>query len=476
MNVRHMGARVFRPDASRALRETGMSVETIQNPNAAMAARLELDHAADIVEFLNGKGTAEITELVSHMPLNWAVEVLDQPELRDASEVIEALPQEKAVAILEGMAADRAADVLRWVSEPAGARLRGALSLGTRAALENLLAYPEGTAGSLMTTEFVSVPSTWTAAETLAHIREVESSRETVYAIYVIDPASHRLVAIVPLRRLILGAPEAPVASLAPRHVPIFVSPHTDREEVARAIRKYNLLAVPVLDTTGRVLGIVTVDDVIDALIEEQTEDVQRMGGMEAIDKPYLKITFGEMIHKRAGWLAILLVSEMLTASAMQVFADELERAIVLALFIPLVMSAGGNSGSQATSLIIRALALHEVKLADWWRVAVRELPTGIVLGAILGVIGMVRILIWQQTGLFDYGEHWKLFAMTIGATLVGIVTFGSLTGSLLPFLLKRIGFDPATASAPFIATLVDVTGIVIYFSVAWVFLRGTLL
>jgi magnesium transporter len=231
-----------------------------------------------------------------------------------------------------------------------------------------------------------------------------------------------------------------------------------------------------VVDTTGHVLGIVTVDDVIDAMIEEQTEDVQRMGGMEAIDEPYLEISFKEMIKKRAGWLCILFISEMFTASAMQFFSDELEKAIVLALFIPLVMSSGGNSGSQATSLIIRALALHQVRLRDWWRVALRELPTGITLGTILGVIGIIRIVVWQQIGLFDYGEYWKLLAVTIGAALIGIVTFGSLAGSLMPFLLKRLGFDPASASAPFIATLVDVTGIVIYFSVAWLFLHGTIL
>ena len=459
-----------------------MNVGTLRRQDEAgdgaspMAAGLELNHVADIVDFLNGKSAEEATDLVAHMPLAWSVEVLDQPEFHDACEVIEALPQPKAAAILEGMSADRAADVLRWVSDPARERLRAALGVEAKTAIDHLLTYPEGTAGSLMTTEFVSVPATWTAGRTMEHLREVEGSRETIYAIYVTDPESQRLVATVPLRRLMFGAPDAAVATLAPGHAPISVRPQTNREEVARTIRKYDLLAVPVLDSTGRILGIATVDDVMDAMIEEQTEDVQRMGGMEVIDKPYLDIPFMEMIRKRAGWLAVLFLSEMLTASAMQVFADELERAIVLALFIPLVMSSGGNSGSQATSLIIRALALQEVRISDWWRVAVRELPAGIVLGTILGIIGMLRIAVWQEAGIFDYGEHWKLFAVTIGSALGGIVTFGSLTGSLLPLLLKRLGFDPATASAPFIATLVDVTGIVIYFSVAWVFLHGTLL
>jgi magnesium transporter len=203
---------------------------------------------------------------------------------------------------------------------------------------------------------------------------------------------------------------------------------------------------------------------------------VQKFGGMEAIDEPYLQTGFLEMIRKRAGWLCILFLGEMLTASAMQHYQAELDRALVLALFIPLIMSSGGNSGSQATSLLIRALALHELRLGDWWRVALRELPTGLTLGAILGLLGMTRITLWQQLGLFDYGPHWDLVAMTVGSALVGIVTFGSLSGSMLPFILKRVGFDPASASAPFVATLVDVTGLMIYFSIALVFLRGTLL
>lgn len=240
-------------------------------------------------------------------------------------------------------------------------------------------------------------------------------------------------------------------------------------------ISKYDMLAVPVVEDR-HIIGIVTVDDMIDAILEESTEDVQKFGGMAAIDEPYMQISFTSMIRKRAGWLLVLFLSEMLTASAMQHFADELQKAIVLTLFIPLIMSSGGNSGSQATSLIIRALALQEVRLKDWWRVAVREIPTGLTLGAILGVIGIVRISVWQEAGIYDYGPHWMLVAATVGAALVGIVVFGSLAGSMLPFALKRLGFDPASASAPFVATLVDVTGLVIYFTVALTILRGTLL
>jgi len=252
--------------------------------------------------------------------------------------------------------------------------------------------------------------------------------------------------------------------------------PLMTQEDVARLIRKHNLLALPVVSEDGHMLGIVTVDDVIDTMIADQTEDAQKFGGMEALGKPYMKIGFAGMIRKRAGWLCALFLGEMLTASAMQHFEGELERAIVLTLFVPLIMSSGGNSGSQATSLIIRALALGELKLSDWWRVLLRELPTGIVLGTILGLVGFARIVLWQNIGLYDYGEHWVLVGATIFAALIGIVTFGSLAGSMLPFILQRLRLDPASASAPFVATLVDVSGLVIYFSVALLILSGTLL
>jgi magnesium transporter len=280
----------------------------------------------------------------------------------------------------------------------------------------------------------------------------------------------------LPLRRLITADPNVSVLQAAPARRPVTISSDASRDEATRLISKYDLLAVPVVDGTGQLVGIVTVDDVIDAIVERQTEEVQRFGGMAAIDQPYMDISFAEMIRKRAGWLCALFISEMLTASAMQGFQGELEKAIVLTLFIPLIMSSGGNSGSQATSLIIRALALRELRLKDWWRIALRELPAGMTLGAILGTIGIVRITVWQFAGFYDYGAHWPLIALTVGMTLVGIVTFGSMAGSMLPFVLKRVGFDPASASAPFVATLVDVSGLVIYFSIAYVVLKGTLL
>jgi magnesium transporter len=327
-----------------------------------------------------------------------------------------------------------------------------------------------------MTTEFLTVPTTWTVEEALQLIRRVGGAKETVYAVYVVDPTNGTLRHVVSLRELMLSDRSRRVVDLGSTRKVLTVSPRTDREDVAKLISKYDLLAVPVVDTDGRVLGIVTVDDVIDALVAETTEDVQKFGGMEALDEPYMEITLARMLRKRAGWLAALFIGEMLTATAMGYFEHEIARAVVLALFVPLIISSGGNSGSQATSLIIRAMALGEVRLRDWWRVALRELPSGLCLGAFLGVIGVFRILLWQAVGWYDYGPHYPKVALTVGVALLGVITFGSLAGSMLPFVLRRFGFDPASASAPFVATLVDVTGLIIYFTVALVILRGTLL
>jgi magnesium transporter len=443
---------------------------------AVLAASLIGEHVADTVEILNKLEPSQAADVVRLLPRDVAIEILDKPELDFGAEIIETLPRYVAAPLLAGMSADMAADIVQLLEEPAKTELLGALDDVSRAAIVGLLAYPENTAGAMMTTEFVSVPSNWTVDQTLQHIRRVERSRETVYAIYVLDPVTRRLVGAVTLRRLIAGEPSANILTLIPDHDTITTLPLVDREDVARLITRHDLLAVPVLDKAGHVLGIVTVDDIIDAIIEESTEDVQKFGGMSATEEPYMQIGLFEMIRKRGGWLSILFVSEMLTASVMQHFEGQLEKALVLTLFIPLIMSSGGNSGSQATSLLIRSLALHDVKLADWWRVMMRELPTGLILGGLLGLIGFGRVVVWQKFGIYDYGEHWVLVGLTVAAALVGVVTFGSVAGSMLPFALQRVGFDPASASAPFVATLVDVTGLMIYFSAAVLILRGTLL
>jgi magnesium transporter len=456
------------------VRDPATKTDDMVNPSF-LAASMTEERAPDIVEAVNDMPPELAVAVLLQLAPDRAIEVLDQPGLEREPELVTMMPREAAAKLLAGMSADRVADIFRQVEEPCCSELLDLLDPDTRVNIRRLLEYPKDTAGSIMTTEFASVPSTYTVQQTLDYIRHVESSRETVYAIYVLDPLSKKLVKTISLRGLVTGDPEAPVLSVTRPGRLITATPLMDREDVARLISKYDLLAVPVVDG-DRVIGIVTVDDVIDAILQETTEDVQKFGGMAAINEPYMEIGFWQMMKKRGGWLCALFLSEMLTASAMQGYEGELEKAIVLTLFIPLIMSSGGNSGSQATSLLIRALALRELEIKDWWRVALREVPSGLALGAMLGLIGIVRISFWQYLGFYDYGEHWVLIALTVGVALIGIVTFGSLTGSMLPFLLQRIGFDPASASAPFVATLVDVTGLVIYFSVASLILRGTLL
>jgi magnesium transporter len=444
---------------------------------ADLAEALVGMRAADIAEALRDLAPEAAAKVMAALPFDLAVQVFDEPELEHHRyEIIKRMDERSAVALIEAMSADQQADLFRELPDEDRARLIRKIDAPTREALSLLLRYPPDTAGGIMTTEFVSMPETWTVEQALRYIGDVGRAKETVYAIYVLDPGTQRLVHVVSLRELMTAARQASVGEVGDRRAPITVRPLTDREEVARVISKYNLLAVPVVDDGSHVIGIVTVDDVIDAIIREQTEDVQKFGGMEALDEPYTEISFARMIRKRAGWLTALFLGEMLTATAMGHFEAEIAHAVVLALFVPLIISSGGNSGSQATSLIIRSLALRELRLRDWWRVALRELPSGLTLGAILGVVGVTRILLWEKAGWYDYGPHYLLVALTVGLALVGVVTFGSLTGSMLPFALRRLGFDPASASAPFVATLVDVTGLVIYFTVAALILRGTLL
>jgi magnesium transporter len=458
------------------LRSTMNAVNAEMAPAHTLAEQLASMHAADAIELLNELELTDSIGILAEMPHEHAVLILDQPELHSAAAIIKALPAATARELLDAMSIDRVTDIFHEYDAETRVRLAVGLGPETTAALRKLLRYPPHTAGSLMTTEFVSVPADWTVAQTLQHIREVERSRETIYAIYVVDPTTKKLIRAVALRHLIFSENDASIMSVGRDVAPVTVGPLTDQEDVARLFRKHDLLAVPVVNESHHVIGIVTVDDVLDAMTQAMTEDTLKFGGMEALNKPYMQIGFLHMIRKRAGWLGVLFLSEMLTASAMQHFEGELEKAVVLTLFIPLIMSSGGNSGSQATSLLIRALALQELRLKDWWRVALREIPTGLVLGGFLGLIGIARITTWQMLGLYDYGQHWPLIAATVGTALVGIVTFGSLVGSMLPFAMQKLGFDPASASAPFVATLVDVTGLVIYFSIALIILSGTLL
>ena len=333
--------------------------------------------------------------------------------------------------------------------------------------------YPEDEAASLMHAGYVKISPEVTVEEAIAETRQQAGQVEMIYYAYALDQTEH-LIGVVSFRELLSAERSRKVREVM-RTDYVSVVEDADQETVAQLLAKRRLLAVPVLDQEGHMLGIITSTDVAGLVQQEAGEDIVKIGGMEALDGPYLQVTFAQMVRKRAGWLAILFVGEMLTATAMGFFSSEIERAVVLALFIPLIISSGGNSGSQATTLVIRAMALGEIRLGDWWRVIRRELAAGFTLGAILGVIGITRIFLWHALR-GTYGPHYLVVALTIGCSLVGVVMFGTTAGSMLPFILRRCGLDPASASAPFVATLVDVTGLVIYFSVAQVILRGILL
>jgi magnesium transporter len=442
----------------------------------SIAAETEEMHPADLADVAEALPRERVADLLNALSSDRAADVLEYLNEDLRSEVLEAMTTRQAAELVTQMTPDDRADVLDEMEEERADEILSEIPEQAREETERLLAYEPDTAGGLMTTEFVSVAEDTPVEEALAAVRRIARAgrREAMYAIYATDPEGH-VKGVMSLDEL-LAAPEGALVREVAWEEVVTVPPTADREEVAQLTQNYDLVLLPVVDSNHRILGVVTVDDVIDALVEEHTEDVQRFGGMEALDEPYMQIGFWRMIRKRGGWLCALFVSEMLTATAMQHFQLELEKAIVLTLFIPLIMSSGGNSGSQATSLIIRAMALGEVRLRDWWRIASRELPAGLVLGMILGMIGFIRIVMWQKLGIFNYHEHYMLLATTVAVALTGVVTFGSLAGSMLPFLMRRIGFDPASASAPFVATLVDVTGLSIYFYVALFFLRGTLL
>lgn len=441
-----------------------------------VAAETEEMHPADLADVAEAMPRERVAELLSALPAERAADVLEYLNEDLRAEVLEAMTTRQAAELVTQMTPDDRADVLEEMEEDRADEILSEIPEQARQETERLLAYEPDTAGGLMTTEFVSVSEDTRVEEALAAVRRIARAgrREAMHAIYATD-ADGRLKGVMSLHEL-LAAPEGALVRDVAWEEVVTVPPTADREEAARLTSEYDLVVLPVVDENHRILGVVTVDDVIDALVEEHTEDVQRFGGMTALDEPYTQIGFFSMIGKRGGWLSVLLLGEMMTASVMRGFEHELASALVLTLFIPLIISSGGNSGSQATSLIIRAMALGEIQLRDWWRVALRELPTGLVLGSILGLLGVIRIVAWQFMWPGTYGEHYLLVAGVVGVALLGVVTFGSLAGSMLPFILRRAGFDPASASAPFVATLVDVTGLVIYFYAAVFILRGTLL
>lgn len=430
----------------------------------------ETEDAAELISNLPESEQAIVFRL---LPRDLAAETFEYLDPEAQKNLIRALLKEEVAELLNEMSPDDRTALLEDLPGTVVKELISLLSPEERQIARELLGYPPGSIGRLMTPDYISVRPEWTISQVLSHIRRVGRGSETLDVISVVDQKG-KLLDDLHIHDILLAEPEQTVADLMDDHVvALFVN--DSQEETVGVFRKYDRFVLPVTDADGVLLGIVTADDVLDVAEEEATEDIQKFGGMEALEEPYLRIPLLDMVKKRAGWLVVLFLGEMLTASALGFFEAELQRAVVLALFLPLIISSGGNTGSQAATLIIRAMALGEVTLVDWWRVMRREIVSGVLLGCILGSFGFLRITLWS---LFSdvYGPHWLLVGFTVGFSLIGVVLWGTLSGSMLPFALRMMGFDPATSSAPFVATLVDVTGIIIYFSVSYLVLSGTLL
>jgi magnesium transporter len=417
-------------------------------------------------------------EAFKHLPYAEKDDFFLALSARDQSGLILSMPPNERRIWMRLLPPDDATDVIQETAEELRRDLLTLLDDYTRREVVALLAYAEDDAGGLMSPRFARLRPDMTVDEAIAYLRRQAEQVETIHYAYVLD-SDQRLLGIVPLRRLMSASRDQRVRSIM-RTEFVSASEELDQEQLAKLFSEQHLFAIPILDQLGRMKGIVTADDIVNVVTEEASEDIQKIGGMEALDAPYLQVALGKMVRKRGGWLAALFIGETLTATAMTYFEKELDKAVILSVFLPLIISSGGNSGSQASTLVIRAMALGEVTLRDWWRVIRREVAAGLTLGCMLGAIGMVRILVWQAIwyalGKELYGPHYLLVAATVGASVVGVVLFGTIAGSMLPFVLRRLNFDPASASAPFVATLVDVTGLVIYFSVASMVLRGTLL
>jgi magnesium transporter len=429
---------------------------------------------ADVAEVILDLPEDEQVIIFRLLPTPLAADVFEYFEPDAQQQLLRAMAHEQVVAILNEMTPDDRTALLEEMPSAAARQLIKQLTPEERRIAQALLGYPEGSIGRLMTPDFVAVNDDWTVKEVLDHVREFGRDSETLNVIYVVDERG-KLIDDLRMREFLLRPFEAKVSDFRDRTF-VALRVNDTQEEALNSFRKYDRVALPVVDSNEVLVGIVTSDDMLDVAEEEATEDIQKLGGMEALDEPYTTISLMRMVKKRATWLIILFLGEMLTATAMQGYNGEIEKAAILAMFLPLIISSGGNSGSQATTLVIRAMALGELRLGDWFRVVRKELLSGLSLGLILGTIGFFRISLWQYLHIFDYGKYHWLVAVTVGVALVGVVLWGTISGAMLPFLLRRCRLDPATSSAPFVATLVDVTGLIIYFNVALFILRGTLL
>ena len=428
---------------------------------------------ADVAEIISELHEEDQAVVFRILPHDQATEVLEYLDAEVQQSVLKAMGTGDAARILNDMSADDRTALLEELPASAVVRLLQLLSPEEKAIAQSLLNYPEHSVGRLMTPDLMRVRDEWTVQQVLDYVRENGSDSETLHVLYVTDDRG-QLIDDIRIGEILLSPLARRVSDI---HDSSFVALRAS-DDAALAVdifKKYDRTTLPVIDFEGKLLGLVTIDDILDIAEAEATEDIQKIGGLEALNEPYMDAPLFEVIRKRAVWLVVLFLGEMLTATAMGFFERELERAAVLALFIPLIISAGGNAGSQASTLIIRAMALGEVTLADWWRVMRREVASGLALGALLGAIGMLRIVLWSVFSEV-YGPHYFLVGLTVGAAVLGIVLWGTLSGSMLPLVLRRFGLDPATSSAPFVATLVDVTGLVIYFTAAILILRGTVL
>jgi magnesium transporter len=434
---------------------------------------------ADVAEVILDLPEDEQVIIFRVLPAALAADVFEYIGIEEQQKLLRAMAHEQVVAILNEMSPDDRTALLEELPSAAARQLIRLLTPEERHVATALLGYPEDSVGRLMTPDFIQVKEDWTVQHVLDYVREYGRDSETLNFVYVVDERG-KLIDDVRMREFLLRPLTAKVSEIRDQSF-VALNVTDSQQDALNIFRRYDRAALPVVDSSGVLVGIVTSDDMLDVAEEEATEDIQKFGGMEALDEPYMRIPVWRMVRKRAGWLVILFLGEMLTATAMANYQQELAKALVLALFLPLIISSGGNSGSQASTLMIRAMALGEVTLRDWWRVMGREVQAGLSLGVILGAIGIIRVGAWAIIGeqyfhQQPYGAHWPLVALTVGIALVGVVLWGTLSGSMLPFLLRRVGADPATSSAPFVATLVDVTGLIIYFSIALLIMRGAML
>ncbi len=420
---------------------------------------------AEIADLMMDQEQTERVVFFRILPRHLSSDVFAYLDTEYQNELIDDLNAEETRHLLANLAPDDRTMLLGELPGQVTQRLLNLLSPQDLKEVRQLLGYPEDSVGRLMTPDYVAVRPNWTIAQAIDHIRQMGKTSETINVIYVTD-TSWILIDALDLSALILAKPDELISDIMDEQF-VSITASEDREVAVDMLKKYDKIVLPVVDSSGILLGIVTVDDLLDVAEEEATEDFQKMGGVSALDTSYLNADIWTLFKKRSGWLAVLFFGQMFTASAMERFETELSTLLALAIFIPLIISSGGNSGSQATSLIIRAMAVGDIELKDWWKVMRREAIVGLILGVFLSVIGLLRVLSWEYFGFYDYDGSGMLIALTVAVALVGVVSWGSLVGSMLPFLLRRLNLDPATSSAPFVATLVDVTGLLIYFSAA---------